>query len=38
MKISLPGKTDAAKQLAQLCGWNEPDVSESRVEVVIRKL
>lgn len=40
VKIKLPSKADAMKQIATMCGWNEPEkVEHSGVsEIVIRKL
>lgn len=36
-KVKAFGKAEAAKQLAQLCGWNEPEQVQSRMEIVIRR-
>lgn len=38
MKIKLPSKGDALKQLTAMCGWNEPEKVESKLEVEIRHL
>jgi hypothetical protein len=39
-QIKIPSKADAMKQIATMCGWNEPEkVEHSGVsEIVIRKL
>lgn len=35
-KVKTFGKAEAAKQLAQLCGWNEPEQVESKLEIIVR--
>jgi len=35
-QIKMLSKMDAAKQLAQLCGWNEPEQSDGKIEVILR--
>ena len=37
-EIRMPDKLAAATQLAKMCGWNEPEKVDSKIEIVLRKL